>query len=176
MSGIICFGQQFKTLPISAINDHSIFISLLLAHPMTATYQKRGLHFLYPENWRLSDEGGASLPCSISLESPDGNAFWSLHLHESDADPDEILKDLIDHLENTYPDIEVSPFQDDRLGHHSTGVEAMFYCLDFLVRVRLQVFSSQRYQLLFWYQAEDRDFDKLELVFQAMTKSVLDGL
>ena len=52
----------------------------------------------------------------------------------------------------------------------------MFYCLDFLVRVRLQAVSTPQYQMIFWFQAEDRDFDKLELVFKAITLSLLQGL
>ena len=49
----------------------------------------------------------------------------------------------------------------------------MFYCLDFLIRTRLQVVRTTDYQLLFWFQAEDREFDKQELVFKALATSLL---
>lgn len=143
---------------------------------MTATYQKRGLHFLYPENWKLIDEADSDLPASISLESPDGNAFWSMHLYEPDSDPDELLKDMIANLTETYPDIEISKCDGDFPHRVISAIEAMFYCLDFLVRVRLQAISSPQFQLIFWFQAEDRDFDKLELVFKAISQSLVQGL
>jgi hypothetical protein len=143
---------------------------------MTATYKKRGLHFLYPDNWKLIDEAESDLPSSISVESPDGNAFWSVHLYEPDSDPDELLKEMISNLTETYPDLEVSPFEGDFPARVSSGLEVMFYCLDFLIRVRLQAISTPQYQMVMWFQAEDRDFDKIELVFKAISLSLLQGL
>ena len=80
---------------------------------MTATYQKRGLKFLYPENWKLIDEADTELPCSISLETPDGGAFWSVHLYPPEADPDQMLKETVATLQETYPDLEVLPSKGD---------------------------------------------------------------
>ena len=142
---------------------------------MTATYHKRGLKFLYPENWKLTDEADTDLPCSITLETPDGGALWAVHLYELDSDPDEILKATLDTLQETYPDLEITPCATDFPALDGTAVEAMFYCLDFLIRTRLQVIPHREYQLLFWFQAEDREFDKLELIFQALTTSVMQG-
>jgi hypothetical protein len=51
----------------------------------------------------------------------------------------------------------------------------MFYCLDFLIRVRLQAIASPLFQSVIWFQAEDREFDKLELVFKAISQSLLQG-
>jgi hypothetical protein len=143
---------------------------------MTATYQKRGLHFQYPENWRLLDDADADLPFSVSVETPDGNAFWSLHLYEPDNDPDELLKETISNLTETYPDMEISSYSGDFPNQNNSALETLFYCLDFLVRVRLQVVSVKKYQMVFWFQAEDRDFEKLELVFRAISQSLLSGL
>jgi hypothetical protein len=140
---------------------------------MTATYEKIGLKFLYPENWKLTDETEGGLPSSISLESPDGGGLWSVHVYELDADPDEILKETIITLQETYPDLEITPIKSNFDPHPSTAVETLFYCLDFLVLVRLQVVKTSDYQLLFWFQAEDREFEKQELVFNAMTISTL---
>ncbi len=140
---------------------------------MTATYQKLGLQFLYPENWKLTDETNSDLPCSISLETPTGDALWSMHIFSIESDPDEILKETLTTLQETYLDLEVSPIDSAFEPFPGTGFEALFYCLDFLIRVRLQVVSTDDYQLLFWFQAEDREFDKQEPVFQAMTISVL---
>ena len=140
---------------------------------MTATYEKRGLKFLYPENWKLIDEADSELPCSISLETPDGAAFWSLHLHEPTSDPDEILKATIITLEETYPDLEITPIKPDFESESSAAIETLFFCLDFLIRVRLQVVKTDDYQMMFWFQAEDRDFEKQEMVFKAMAISAL---
>ena len=144
---------------------------------MTATYEKLGFSFLYPENWKLIDELDDSMPGSVSVESPDGGAFWSLHVYPKENDPDELLKDAITTMQETYQDLEVTSCEPD-LGNQSNiedgpAIEAMFYCLDFLVRARLQAVTTKDYQLLFWFQAEDRDFESQELVFKAMAISAL---
>jgi hypothetical protein len=140
---------------------------------MTATYEKLGFKFLYPENWKLTDGMDSTLPGSISLESPDGNAFWSVHVYPADADQDEILKATIVTLQETYPDLEVASIRADFEDRPGTGIQCLFFCLDFLIRVRLQVIKTDEHQLLFWFQAEDREFEKLELVFKAMATSIL---
>lgn len=122
------------------------------------------------------DDADADLPFSVSVEAPDGNAFWSLHVYERDADPDELLKETVSNLNQTYPDLEISSYPGDFPNQVVAGLETMFYCLDFLVRVRLQVVSLETYQILLWFQAEDRDFDRLELVFKAISTSLLSSL
>lgn len=144
---------------------------------MTAIYQKHGLHFLYPENWRLDETTDLSLPCSISLEAPDGNAFWALHLHPQNSDGREIIQGVVATLSETYSDLEVSECSGDfdtmLATEKSTAVEAMFFCLDFLIRVRLQIIPLDGHQGLLWFQAEDRVFDKMEMVFRAIGTSLL---
>jgi len=143
---------------------------------MTATYEKRGIKFLYPENWKLIDEADNELPCSISLETPDGGAFWSVHLHPATADADEILKDTLAPLQETYADLEIATIDRDFEQFPGTALEAMFYCLDFLVQARLQVVETKQFLILFWYQAEDREFEKQALVFRAISTSLLQSV
>ena len=143
---------------------------------MTAIYEKRGIKFLYPENWALQDEANAELSSAISLEAPGGAAFWSVHLYERDADADEILTEATATLAETYEDLETTPSTVDLGEFPGEAVECMFYCLDFLIRVRLQVIATPANQALFWYQAEDRDFEKYEQVFQAIALSLLQNV
>lgn len=154
---------------------------------MTATYDKLGIHFLYPENWKLLDETDAT-PHVITLEAPDRSSTWSVHVYDLEApefDPDDVFKETLDALQDTYPDVEVSPLEDDDKclslleglphidGDSIQGVEAMFYCLDFLIQARLYRITTARHHLLIWTQAEDRDFEQQELVFSAISASLL---
>ena len=142
---------------------------------MTATYQQDQLTFQYPENWTLTDAPDESLPRAISLESP-GGLLWSVHLHPTDADPDEILDEAIDTLRETYPDLELSTESPEFDMFTGKAFGALFFCLDFLVRVKLQVFRTSDYTLLLWYQCEDRDFDAQEMVFRAISTTLLQSL
>ena len=143
---------------------------------MTAAYDKLGLKFLYPETWKLTDSGDSELPQEIIVESPDGGAMWSVHLYPGDTDAEALLNETLQTLGETYPDLEVSTVP-AKLDHaQGDATEALFYCLDFLVRVRLQVLKPDNRTVLAWYQAEDREFDKLDIVFQAITTSLLQSM
>ena len=130
---------------------------------------------MYPDNWVLSDQGDVELPRVISLETPDG-AIWSVHLFSAETDPDLMIKDTVTALEETYPDLEVSPSEHSFPQHPGTAIDTIFFCLDFLVRIKLMTLQTSQYQILAWYQAEDRDFDKQEQVFHAVTTSMVQSL
>lgn len=143
---------------------------------MTATYQQNELKFLYPENWTLTDDPTEPLPRVIALESPGGHIMWSVHLYSPDADPDEILDEAIDTLRESYQDLELSTEELDFDTFQGKAFGALFFCLDFLVRIKLQVYSTPEYKLMLWYQCEDRDFDQQQLVFQAISTTLLQSL
>lgn len=143
---------------------------------MTAVYDKQGLNFMYPENWKLTDSADDSVPHEIIVDSPDGAAMWSVHLYPDGTHPDQLLDQTLESLRETYPDLELSELDESSIEKSIEGNEALFYCLDFLIRARLQVFQTDKYRLLAWYQAEDREFAKMEMVFQAMTTSLLQSM
>lgn len=142
---------------------------------MTARYDRNGLQFLYPENWVLADQPDADLPRAISLEEP-GGALWSVHVYPADYDPDLLIKDTLGALEETYPDLEVTPATKNFEAFDGSAIDTIFFCLDFLVRIKLQTLQVGDFQLLLWYQAEDREFDKHEPVFHAVSTSMLQSL
>ena len=139
---------------------------------MTTTYENHGLKFMYPENWTISDPSGDELPHQISVETPDGG-LWAVSLFPVESETDELLKDAVAALEETYDEVEVSAAEDDFTPFQSQGVDAFFYCLDFVVSARVRVFSLPDQKLVVLYQAESREFDKQLDVFRAMTLSML---
>ena len=140
---------------------------------MTAVFEKHGLKFLFPENWKLLDHSDSDSPQVITLETPDGSATWSVHVYPPDADGDEILKETLATLQESYEDLEIAPNKQELGEFSATGVEAFFYCLDFLIRAQLHVVQTREHLLLLWGQAEDREFEKHHLVFQAISTSLL---
>jgi hypothetical protein len=142
---------------------------------MTAVYDKLGLKFLYPENWKLIDDSIDS-PQVITLETPDGSTTWSVHVYPAETDGDQVLRETLDSLQQTYEDLEISPHSIQLGEWEATGVEAIFYCLDFLIRAQLHLLRTSDHLLLFWTQAEDRDFEKQQIVFHAIAISLLQSL
>ncbi len=130
---------------------------------------------MYPENWKLSDQPDEPLPRAITLEAPDGGAIWSVHLYPADSDSHEILEQTLAPLRDTYEDLEVSTAAQD-FSNDEPAVDALFFCLDFLVHTKLQVVNTQEYKLILWYQSEDREFDKLSMVFKAISTSLIQSV
>ena len=102
--------------------------------------------------------------------------MWSVHVYPDGTQPDRLLEQTWETLRETYPDLELSDLEASSNEQSIEGQEALFYCLDFLIRVRLQVFEKDQRRVLAWYQAEDREFEKMDLVFQAMTTSLLQSM
>ena len=178
--------RLFKPLPLSN-NDATATKSTFArkAHQMTAVYDKLGLKFLYPENWKLIEDSEiGTLPTSddvgtpkiITLETPDGSTTWSVHVYGSAVEGDAVLKETLLSLQEMYEDLEVAPFVQPLGELEGTGVEAMFYCLDFLIRSQLYHVKTEKHLLLFWAQAEDRAFETQQIVFQALAISLLQSL
>ena len=146
-----------------------------LANVMTATYEKHGLKFLYPENWKLTDGQDVELPYQVEIETPSGG-IWSVNVFPLDTNTDELLADAIKGLQDTYEDVEISEANPDFQGYESKGIDAYFYCLDFMVMAQIRVVETARYKLVLLFQAESRDFDDCHDVFRAITTSLLQSI
>lgn len=140
---------------------------------MIATFDQGGLRFHYPENWQITDESLLEWPRTVSVQSP-GSGFWTVYQYEIGADSGQLLKETLDEMRAEYDSLESSVIQESFEDHELTGYELYFYCLDFLVRARVLVGrgTDGKTVLVFW-QAEDRDFDRSEPVFRAITTSLL---
>jgi hypothetical protein len=139
---------------------------------MTGNYQRGGIQFLYPENWTLADDSMDAFPRTISVQAPSG-AFWSVDIHPFSVDPDELLSQVLEAMRGEYADLEAGVANEDVVGNESRGYDLFFCCLDFIVAARLRAFRRGHATYLLMYQAEDREFEQVEPVFQAITHSFL---
>ena len=141
---------------------------------MTAVYEKHDVRFMYPENWRLSEDNDGRVPWEISLETPEGG-LWSVSIFPAETDPQDLIKKSVEALKQQYEDVEVNELTTDFSGFQSTGFDAYFYCLDFLVTAQIRVIQAERYTYVFYDQAESREFDNNSQVFQAIATSLLEN-
>ena len=148
---------------------------------MPALYEKMGLKFQYPENWKLTEPSDTELPHQISLETPNGG-WWSISLFPREHDSSSIIADAKQALSAQYPEAEFTVIKNEfaRLieseaveAADAPSVEANFFCLDFLVTSTLHVVLTDRFKMLIWFQAESREFEQLKDVFRAITISML---
>jgi len=139
---------------------------------MTAVYEKLGVQFLYPENWKVSEDGVRNLPRTISIESPTG-AFWSVDIHPLSVDIQTLLDEILQAMQQEHDDVEFTKVDEDSSGEAVRGYDLEFFCLDFVVKCQLRAFPHDHAVYLMTYQAEDRDYPQLSQVFLAITHSLL---
>lgn len=139
---------------------------------MTAVYDKLDIRFVYPENWQVTEDETTQVPRTVSLQSP-VSGFWTLMVYDADADLDELMSEVIESMRAEYDSLEAEPLTDRFDDVEATGYEMYFYCLDHLVRSRVLSVRHESQALLVIWQATDQEFDDLDMVFRAMTTTLL---
>jgi len=143
-----------------------------LANIMTATFERNGLRFVYPESWKLTEFSETEEFYEVSLESPDGS-IWSVSVFPGETSHRQLIDSCVEGLRAQYDDLEVTHFEGEFMGNSSTGFDADFYCLDFLITAHARVVKLDGQTLSFFFQAENREFEKLLVVFNAISFSLM---
>jgi hypothetical protein len=136
---------------------------------------------MYPENWRVTEDtapGGKAT--SFMLESPT-SAFMTVTEFPWTVAPREAVDKAKEAMKAEYHDLEFEPETPELLLggkriEDCQGGEIHFYYLDLLVVSRLIAFTVDQTTYLIQVQAEDRDYETLDRVFQAMILSMLKSL
>ncbi len=141
---------------------------------VTAVFKKHGLNFQYPENWEVQESYAPDKAIEIWLLAPSG-AFWSVLAWPVHADPDELMSSVLGSLREQYDSFECQKVKGQREGLALTGYDSHFFCLDLLVTNQMRSVAIGEFQLLIMVQAESREFEQMERVFDAITTSLLRG-
>jgi hypothetical protein len=136
-----------------------------------AVYDNWGIHFLYPDNWTV-DETESEGEKSVTVQSP-GGAFWSITLHERQADPALLATAALEALQVEYHDSEFEAVEDQVAGQTIVGFDFSFFYLDFTNTAVIRAFQMPSASCLLLCQAEDHELEELGKVFHAITTSLL---
>ena len=147
---------------------------------MTKIYQGLGLSCMYPENWTITEDTDAGNVTAFTLESPT-SSFMTVTEFPWTLAPREAIDQARETMVEEYDETEFEPLEPDLMfrGEKMQDCRAgdvRFYYLDLLVISRLISFTVDKKTFLVQIQAEDRDFDTLEMVFRAMMVSMLKSL
>ena len=135
-------------------------------------YENAGIRFRYPENWRIVEEQSDGLSETVFAQSP-GSGFWMLQHFPAQQEANDLTDNLLQTLRTEYGEIEVEESQQTVLDVDLTGHDLHFFCMDMVVVARTRRFSLGNRCCLLLCQAEDREFSDLELVFDAITTSLI---
>lgn len=139
---------------------------------MPAVFEKFGVRFLYPENWSLLDLEVEDWPRSVTLQSPD-TGFWTLHVYPPGQDTRPLVEELTRGISQEFGELEVLPATEILGDTKTEGVDIAFFWLDLLVEAKIRHIHSPSATLIWHYQAESREFEKIEPVFHAIAVSML---
>jgi len=134
-----------------------------------------GIAFQYPDDWTLDDSGVSPGAGSVAVTSP-GGAFWSVSCRNGPQTPAESVAEVVKAMQAEYRDLESVEIEELAGGRRLIGYDLAFFCLDLTSTARVRSLRVGRTTYTIFYQAEDREFEKLERVFAAITASLLGSL
>ena len=142
---------------------------------MPREFRKLGIAFQYPDNWTLDEQDALSGHRSVTVYSS-GGAFWSISIHPRSADPSKLAKAAVKAMQAEYEGLETVPTREVIAGHEMLGYDLSFFYMDLTNTALVRCLRSDRATYAVFCQAEDREFDEVRTVFQAITASLLSGL
>jgi hypothetical protein len=138
---------------------------------MPRLFDDLGVRFAYPDNWQLEEQAVAGGQ-SVTVSSP-GGAFWWLDVHPADADLAQLAKAVVEGLRQEYNNIDIEAVIDEVDEQELIGYDVNFYCLDLTNTAQVRGFQTEAATYVMLWQAEDREFEEVEPVFQAITTSLI---
>lgn len=139
---------------------------------MPLEFNNLGISFQYPDNWTLDDQDVLAGRKSVTVYSPSG-AFWSVSVHPQSADPLVLAKAAVDAMKEEYAELEVERTEETIAGRQVIGYDISFYYLDFISTATVRCIRTDQATYTVFCQAEDRELNKVDPVFRAMTTSFL---
>jgi len=138
-------------------------------------FNSLGISFLYPENWTLDEEPAARGRGTVTIYSP-GGAFFSVSVYPRGSNPIALAKQAVEAVQEEYSEVDVEEAQETVSGRDLVGFDLNFFCMDLTTTAKVRCLRGQRATYVVFCQAEDRDFERLANVFQAITVSLLGNL
>ncbi|QDU87307.1 hypothetical protein Pla175_06660 [Pirellulimonas nuda] len=140
---------------------------------MSATYDKHGLHFLYPSDWTLdesNDDDDATAQVTVLGRD---TAFWTVSLYSGLLDTQQTAADLLSAMREEYPDLESEEVSEPIGAVLLVGNDMRFTYLDLTSTALTRVFHRGHDTCVVLYQAEDEEMEEVESVMRAMTLSLV---
>ena len=139
---------------------------------MPAVFDKLGIRFLYPENWKLDESDALAGNQIVSVYSP-GGSFWSVMIHPPGIAPEKLAATALAAMRQQYDDLDAEEVRETVGGRDLIGYDLNFYCLDLTNTAMVRSYATPEGAYVVLYQADDREFAEIEPVFRAITLSLL---
>lgn len=139
---------------------------------MAAIFDKLGIRFLYPENWKLDESEALEGNQVVSVYSP-GGSFWSIMIHPPGTAPEKLAATALKAMRQQYDELDADEVRETIAGQELVGYDMNFYCLDLTNTAQVRSFDTPEAAYVIFCQADDREFAEIEEIFRAITTSLL---
>jgi hypothetical protein len=139
---------------------------------MPVVFDKLGIRFVYPDNWQIDESELGEENRSVSVFSPSG-AFWTVIVHPAGMNPQDLIDTAVGTMRQEYDSLDAEPIYETFGEQDLLGCEMHFYCLDLTNTAIVRSFATAEATFLLLCQVEDREFDDIGPVFEAITFSML---
>jgi hypothetical protein len=139
---------------------------------MAAIFDKLGISFLYPENWKLDESEALEGNQVVSVYSP-GGSFWSIMIHPPGTAPEKLAATALKAMRQQYDELDADEVRETIAGQDLVGYDMNFYCLDLTNTAQVRSFDTPEAAYVIFCQADDREFAEIEEIFRAITTSLL---
>lgn len=142
---------------------------------MPSQFKGWGISFQFPENWNLHEEENDGRYGSVTIYGPSG-AFISVGVHPRGIPPLELARGAVDGILEEYGEVDVEEVEQTVRGRKLVGFDVSFFYMDFTNTATVRCLRTQAATYSVFCQAEDRDFERLAGVFEAVTASLLGSI
>ena len=94
-------------------------------------------------------------------------------VHSGSAEPAKLAAAVVEAMRKEYAWLEADETHETVAGHDLLGYDLAFYCLDLTNTAQVRSLRTAHSTYTIFCQAEDREFERVQLVFQAITTSLL---
>jgi hypothetical protein len=137
---------------------------------MLQTYEKDGISFRYPAQWKLEQEESDN-GWTVLLQST-GTAFVTITLDTDMPSLEEVLETALKTLRSDYPTLEAEPCVETVAGQLAMGHTIQFFALDLTTTCYTRCFHCEQGTVLVLCQADDQELEECEPVFRAILASL----
>ena len=111
----------------------------------------------------------------MTVYSP-GGAFWSVAIQPGTAEPAKLAVAVVDAMKQEYQGLKAQEIEETVAGHKLVGYDLAFYCLDLTNTAQVRSLRVSHTTYTVYCQAEDREYEYVKRVFEAMTVTLLSSL
>jgi len=141
--------------------------------PAMNTFDRDGISFRYPANWRAEVEESADGGWTVTVQSRD-TAFAMVSLQPEASDPADLSDQTLAALRAEYKEIDVEHATETVAGKVAIGFDADFLTVDTATLCRVRCLDTFAGPLLVMCQVGEYDRDRNEPALRAIVASIRD--